>query len=86
MAVEADNGSGKKFCGVDVRRWPKNPSGQQELLGRRMALNAADLSTLSRLLDEALDLPAEPVEVWLADGVSRPRTSVREQGSGQLRG
>lgn len=31
-----------------------------------MALSAVDLSTLSRLLDEALDLPAESVEAWLA--------------------
>ncbi|MGB8338200.1 MAG: serine/threonine-protein kinase, partial [Burkholderiales bacterium] len=29
-----------------------------------MALNLADLSTLSRLLDEALDLAPEPLEAW----------------------
>ena len=30
-----------------------------------MAMSAADLSLLSRLLDEAMDLPAEAVEPWL---------------------
>ena len=31
-----------------------------------MALNATDLSLLSRLLDEALDLDAAQAEAWLA--------------------
>ena len=31
-----------------------------------MALKSADLPLLSRLLDEALDLPEDQIEPWLA--------------------
>ena len=48
--------------GAGIRPYPV--SRRDEI--RTMSPNAADLSTLSRLLDEALDLESAQVEAWLA--------------------